>query len=75
MSEFFNTIGDIAANSGIAYICKNFLEGGWRNLVMLVIACILIYLAIVKKYEPLLLLPIAFGVLLANLPEPIWRNH
>ena len=68
MSEFFNTIGDIAANSGIAYICKNFLEGGWRNLVMLVIACILIYLAIVKKYEPLLLLPIAFGVLLANLP-------
>lgn len=68
MSEFFNTIGDIASNSGIAYICNNFLEGGWRNLVMLAIACILIYLAIVKKYEPLLLLPIAFGVLLANLP-------
>lgn len=35
---------------------------------MLLIACLLIYLAIVKKYEPLLLLPIAFGVLLANLP-------
>ncbi len=35
---------------------------------MLVVACVLIYLAIVKKYEPLLLLPIAFGVLLANLP-------
>ncbi len=38
------------------------------NLVMIVVACVLIYLAIVKKYEPLLLLPIAFGMLLANLP-------
>jgi carboxybiotin decarboxylase len=38
------------------------------NLVMLAVACLLIYLAIVKKYEPLLLLPIAFGMLLANLP-------
>jgi len=35
---------------------------------MLLVACILIYLAIVKKFEPLLLLPIAFGLLLANLP-------
>jgi len=40
----------------------------WQQIVMLCIAGILIYLAIVKKYEPLLLLPIAFGVLLANLP-------
>jgi sodium ion-translocating decarboxylase beta subunit len=39
-----------------------------QNLIMLAIACVLIYLAIVKKYEPLLLLPIAFGMLLANLP-------
>lgn len=38
------------------------------QLVMLVIACILLYLAIVKKFEPLLLLPIAFGMLLTNLP-------
>ncbi|MDO5022320.1 MAG: sodium ion-translocating decarboxylase subunit beta [Eubacteriales bacterium] len=38
------------------------------NLVMIVIACILLYLAIVKKYEPLLLVPIAFGMLLANIP-------
>ena len=38
------------------------------NLVMIFIACVLIYLAIVKKYEPLLLLPIAFGMLLTNLP-------
>ena len=40
----------------------------WRVLVMLVIACLLLYLAIVKQYEPLLLLPIAFGMLLTNLP-------
>ena len=35
---------------------------------MIAVACLLLYLAIVKQYEPLLLLPIAFGVLLANLP-------
>ena len=40
----------------------------WQNLVMIVIACVLIFLAIAKKFEPLLLLPIAFGMLLANLP-------
>ena len=40
----------------------------WRYIVMLLIACVLLYLAIAKKYEPLLLLPIAFGMLLANLP-------
>jgi carboxybiotin decarboxylase len=40
----------------------------WQGGVMLFIACILIYLAIAKKFEPLLLLPIAFGILLANLP-------
>ena len=40
----------------------------WQQAVMLSIACLLLYLAIVKKFEPLLLLPIAFGMLLANLP-------
>ena len=40
----------------------------WQQAVMLVIACVLLYLAIVKQYEPMLLLPIAFGMLLANLP-------
>ncbi len=51
----------------------------WQQIVMLVIACLLLYLAIVKKYEPLLLLPIAFGMLLANIPlagimaEPIYE--
>jgi len=40
----------------------------WRYLVMIVIGCFLLYLAIVKKFEPLLLLPIAFGMILTNLP-------
>ena len=42
--------------------------GDWLCLVMIVISCIIFYLAIVKKFEPLLLLPIAFGMLLTNLP-------
>ncbi|MBQ6869855.1 MAG: sodium ion-translocating decarboxylase subunit beta [Alistipes sp.] len=45
-----------------------FVGDGWKFLVMLGIACFLLYLAIKKQYEPLLLLPIAFGMLLTNLP-------
>ena len=41
---------------------------GWQNLVMFIIAGILIYLAIAKDYEPMLLLPIGFGAILANIP-------
>ncbi len=44
------------------------VEGDWSFLIMIVIACVLLYLGIVKKYEPLLLIPIGFGVLLANFP-------
>ncbi len=40
----------------------------WQQIVMILVSCVLLYLAIVKKYEPLLLLPIAFGMLLTNLP-------
>ena len=43
-------------------------QGGWKYLIMIGIACVLCYLAIVKKFEPLLLLPIAIGMLLTNLP-------
>lgn len=43
--------------------------GSWQSLAMIAIACVLLYLAIVKKFEPLLLLPIAFGMLLTNLPN------
>lgn len=47
---------------------SGFVLISWQHILMIAIACVLIYLAIVKKFEPLLLLPIAFGVLLANLP-------
>lgn len=56
-------------------------EGGWKNLVMLAIGCFLLWLAIVKKFEPLLLLPIAFGMVLTNLPgaglfhSEMWNNE
>ncbi len=46
----------------------NFSGGGWKNLIMIGIACVLMFLAIKKGYEPLLLLPIAFGMLIVNLP-------
>jgi oxaloacetate decarboxylase beta subunit len=47
----------------------------WQQIVMLLIGCILLYLAIVKKYEPLLLVPIAFGMILANLPGAGLMDH
>ncbi len=46
-----------------------FVGDGWKNAVMICIACFLLYLAIKKEYEPLLLLPIAFGMLLSNIPD------
>lgn len=45
-----------------------FAQMNWQNVVMIAIACVLLYLAIVRKYEPLLLVCIAFGMLLSNLP-------
>ena len=50
------------------WIESGFAALTWQHLVMIVISCVLIFLAIGKKFEPLLLLPIAFGMLLANLP-------
>ncbi len=47
----------------------------WQQIVMLLVGCILLYLAIVKKYEPLLLVPIAFGMILANLPGAGMMDH
>ena len=44
-----------------------FVDGGWKNLVMIVISCVLLYLGIKKKFEPLLLVGIAFGCLLVNI--------
>ena len=66
-------VGDILLNlwnqSGFAALFSGFGAGGWQNLVMIAIACVLLYLAIVKKFEPLLLCGIAFGCLLSNLPN------
>ena len=45
-----------------------FMNMDWRQLVMLFVSFFLLFLAIKKQYEPLLLLPIAFGMLLTNLP-------
>ena len=78
-------VGEILLNlwndSGFAAISSGFMtSGGWQNLVMIVIACVLLYLAIVKKFEPLLLVGIAFGCLLTNLPgaglynQELWTN-
>ena len=60
--DILQTVTSLANESGIAQFLQNPLA-----LVMVGIACVLIYLAIVKKFEPLLLLPIAFGMLLTNL--------
>ncbi len=58
---FLDAIKTILQDSGFAAITV-------QQGIMIVVACVLVYLAVVKKFEPLLLLPIAFGVLLANLP-------
>ena len=58
-----DAILDFLKTTGFALISSD-----WRVLVMMVIACVLMYLAIVRKFEPMLLLPIAFGMLLTNLP-------
>lgn len=71
MSKFFEEMGFISF----------FMGEGWKNAVMLFIGCVLLYLAIKKEYEPLLLLPIAFGMILTNLPgagmfdSEMWNNE
>lgn len=77
MAEVFNifieTIKDLALESGIAHM-------DWKNAVMILISFVFMYLAIVKQFEPLLLLPISFGMFLTNLPEAgmyhpeLWAN-
>ncbi len=55
-------------SSGFAAMTAGFGDGGWQNLVMLIIGCVLLYLGIVKQFEPLLMCGIAFGCVLTNLP-------
>ena len=68
MSALIDTVMGLLRESGFYNIISTFMDGGWKTVVMLCISLVLIYLAIVKEFEPLLLLPIAFGMLLANLP-------
>ena len=78
-------IGEILLNlwnsSGFARIFSGFIgDMTWQNVVMLAVGCFLLYLAIVRKFEPLLLCGIAFGCILTNLPgaglynQELWNN-
>ena len=68
LNIFTGSVTDIWTTSG-------FMNADWRQIVMLGVACVLLYLAIVKQFEPLLLLPISFGMLLANLPLAGLGSH
>ncbi|MGB7604666.1 MAG: sodium ion-translocating decarboxylase subunit beta [Lutisporaceae bacterium] len=61
MSFIYEEFVKLYQNTGFAIIT-------WQQIVMLIVSCILLYLALRKGFEPLLLIPIAFGMLLANLP-------
>ena len=65
LADFGQIIGDFINETGIAQF---FQAGGWKNLIMIAVACLLLYLAVAKKFEPYLLIPIATGMLLVNLP-------
>ena len=73
MSFFTEVLSAIFGGSGFAYLPQD-----WRQVIMIAVACLLLYLGIGKGFEPLLLVPIAFGMLLANLPltglfnEPVY---
>ena len=64
MAQFLDALKNLVSESGVA----QFFTGSWQNLIMIVVACLLLWLGIKKGFEPLLMVPIAFGMLLANLP-------
>jgi oxaloacetate decarboxylase beta subunit len=71
----FTELGEMFVNLGRS---TGFANGTWQNYVMLLVSFVLFYLAIVKKFEPLLLLPIAFGMFLINLPgayDILWGKY
>ncbi len=63
--DILGTLAKLWQESGFA---QYFMAGGWKFLVMLAISCVLLYLGIGKQFEPLLMIGIAFGCLLSNLP-------
>ena len=65
INSFLETMADLALESGFAGFL---VDGGWKNIIMILISFLFMYLAIAKGFEPLLLLPISFGMLLTNLP-------
>ena len=69
------SIGEMFMN---LFESMGFMNGTWENYVMILVSFVLFYLAIVKKFEPLLLLPIAFGMFLINLPgayDVLWGTY
>ena len=75
--DILGTLEKLALESGFAQF---FMSGGWRYVVMIAVGCLLLYLGIGKKFEPLLMIGIAFGCLLSNLPlgglyhQELWDN-
>lgn len=68
-------IGEIFIN---LWKSSGFVQGSWENYVMILVSFVLMYLAIVKKFEPLLLLPIAFGMFIINIPGAqniVWGRY
>lgn len=75
---FNNLLVDIGGMFVNLWESSGLAKGDWTNYVMILISFLLMYLAIVKKYEPLLLLPIAFGMFLINLPgayDILWGTY
>ncbi len=66
--EFFNRLLDFLQTTGFYQLFAGFADGGWKNLIMIAVSLLLLWLAIKKQFEPLLLVGIAFGMLLTNLP-------
>lgn len=67
MEYIISTLGNLLQQTA-------FFSLTWGNYLMIVVACIFLYLAIAKEYEPLLLLPISFGMLLVNMYPPIMEE-
>ena len=67
---FWNDIGGALSNLWQSTGIYSLFGGAatWQNIVMVLLSFVLVYLAIVKKFEPLLLLPIAFGMFIVNVP-------
>ncbi len=65
MNQIWSTVIDFLRSMGFVQL---FVGDNWKCIIMILVACVLLYLAIVKKFEPLLLVPIGFGMLLTNLP-------